>query len=113
MALCRHQYRQCIYSELEACISLGKDQVSTMREQVDRYRAAGYPHNNGLAETTLVLRRRCEAVARLERAWWAEICRGSCRDQLSFDYVCWRHNMCYDKLPWPTWHTPYFSWQAH
>ena len=57
ICLFRHMERHCVYQELEACLKLRKDHPQVMRAQVDRYRREGYPYNNGLAETTAVLRR--------------------------------------------------------
>ena len=86
-----HPHRNCIYEEAKACISLKKDQKKVIEEQVKRYQAEGYPEKVGLAETGILLRnhtdRRCQLLGNL---WASEILRGSCRDQLSFNYACWK-----------------------
>jgi hypothetical protein len=40
-----------------------------------------------LASTGVLVRKNTEKVNRLNEKWWAEICRGSYRDQLSFPYT--------------------------
>lgn len=104
----RHAERTCLYRELGACIRLGKDDISTMCRQVERYRREGYPYNRGLAETTAVLRRHTASVVRLNESWWEEISRGSLRDQLSFDYVCWKLGVRYATFPQTRYENPCF-----
>ena len=86
-----HSHRNCIYEEARACISLKKDLKEVIEEQVARYQCEGYPEKVGLAETGILLRkhndRRCQLLGNL---WASEILRGSCRDQLSFNYACWK-----------------------
>jgi hypothetical protein len=70
-----------------------------MTSQVGRYEFSGYPHNNGLVETGVLLRRKQPEVATFNERWWAEIRQGSLRDQLSFNYVAWRVRLKYGLLP--------------
>jgi len=99
MALCAHPERDCIYEEVEACVQLNKDKEETMRAQVARYKAEGYPKDAGLVATTVILRRQSTAIRLFNECWWAEIAGGSVRDQLSFNYVCWKLGMKYDVIP--------------
>ena len=62
IAVFRHMQRNCLYKELEACIAMRKDVPHLMRAQVARYRKEGYPYNNGLGETTALLRRHTGTV---------------------------------------------------
>ncbi|UCF06968.1 MAG: DUF616 domain-containing protein [bacterium] len=89
--------RNCIYDELQAILDLGaatesyKDDPEVMKAQIERYRAEGYPPQNGLISTGVLIRRHNdETVRRVMESWWAEIEGGSKRDQLSFNYVTWR-----------------------
>jgi hypothetical protein len=90
VALSPHRRRDCIYEEAKVCAAQGLDAPERIREQIGRYRREGYPPHNGLHACRIVLRRYTPLVRALNQAWWAEIERGSVRDQLSFDYVCWR-----------------------
>ena len=89
IAVLRHSQRTCIYDEADVCIQWGKGDPSTIRKQMDRYRSLGYPRHNGLHMAFLIIRRNCDNITTLNRAWWNEVQKGSVRDQLSFDYVCW------------------------
>jgi hypothetical protein len=109
----KHRKRNCIYEEVNACIEQQKDDKDTMLNQVAKYKAEGYPANNGLAETTAVLRRHNKATAGFNEMWWEEITNGSCRDQLSFDYVAWKLGMNYEIFPGNMVANPYFKWFRH
>jgi hypothetical protein len=95
----QHPQRDCIYDELQACRRMRKDDNDVMQAQVDRYLNEKYPAHNGLIETTVVLRRATYAVRRLNEAWWAQIAKGSLRDQLSLNYALWKLGMDYAILP--------------
>jgi hypothetical protein len=113
LAMFEHMQRNCVYQELEACVKLKKDAVRVMRDQVNRYRRSGYPHNNGLAETTAVLRRHSAQVRDFNERWWAEIASGSQRDQLSVDFVCWKLGLRYAHLEGVRTRSPHFAWRNH
>ena len=108
-----HCERACVYKELEACLRLRKDNPVTMRKQVDGYRREGYPHDNGLAETTAVLRRHNKSTERFNEEWWEEINKGSYRDQLSFNHVCWRFGVEYATFEGNRPSSPHFEHRPH
>lgn len=108
-----HAQRSCVYKELEACIRLHKDDPAVMRKQVAAYRREGYPHDNGLAETTAVLRRHNAATEEFNEAWWAEVLCGSVRDQLSFNHVCWKLGMQYTTFEGTRVKSPHFKYRPH
>jgi GT2 family glycosyltransferase len=86
-----HPARDCLYDEAHECARLGLDDPGCIREQVARYRAAGYPAHYGLLETTILVRRHGDPdLVRFADLWWDEISKGSKRDQLSVNYVGWR-----------------------
>lgn len=86
-----HPIRKCIYEEAQACIKLGKDTHRKVEAQIERYRAEGYPANIGMVETCVLLRKHNDVKCILvDNAWGSELLLGSHRDQLSFNYVCWK-----------------------
>ena len=65
-----------------------KDNAKIIENQVNGYYTKGFPPNNGLATTMVILRRHNEKdCIELMENWWTEIQYGSRRDQLSFNYV--------------------------
>lgn len=113
LATFEHMERNCVYQELEACLRLHKDVPELMRKQIAKYRREGYPHHNGLAETTAVLRRNTPKIREFNQLWWDEIRNESTRDQLSFDYVCWKLGITYAHLEGTRVSSPHFTWRAH
>jgi hypothetical protein len=87
IAVVRHPNHKCIYTEAKTIINAGLDDADVVREQMVRYSLSGYKKNLGLAMTGILIRKHTHRIKRLNEQWWAEICRGSKRDQLSFNYV--------------------------
>jgi len=90
IAAVRHSQRDCIYDEAQACIRWELDNKLTIKEQMARYRKAGYPSRNGLHTAFLIVRRNTKKMRKFADLWWNEVRRGSHRDQLSFDYCLWK-----------------------
>jgi hypothetical protein len=98
--------RNCVYQEAAAIFRLGqepgktyKDNPLTIKSQMERYLSEGYPQNNGLAFTCVVVRKHNDVdTVNLMEHWWTEIKYGSKRDQLSFDYVAWKNNYSFNYL---------------
>jgi len=87
MVVNKHMSRNCLYEEADECSRSSLDYKSIIKEQVKRYEALNIPKKMGLGECGIILRRNCPEINRLNEKWWAEICRGSSRDQISFPYV--------------------------
>lgn len=83
MAFFKHPGRDCIYEEAEACKNLSKGNVDEIDGQIETYRQLGIPGNMGLTENNVIIRRHNSKTKVFNEAWWAEICSGSERDQLS------------------------------
>jgi hypothetical protein len=106
--------RDCLYEEANAIFTMGynntmrnptkgilnyKDNPYIMEKQINRYKVEGYPKNNGLATNPIIFRRHNDkSVIDLMESWWEEIKYNSRRDQLSFDYICWKKNFKYSLL---------------
>ena len=91
--------RDCVYKEAHAIFDLGnnnnnwKDSPSIIQKQIKRYADDGYPLNNGLIVSGVVLRKHNEGdIIKCMERWWEELKYGSKRDQLSFNYSAWKCN---------------------
>lgn len=109
----RHPERDCIFDEGARCIDLGYPR-DIIEEQLSRYREEGFPSNYGLIWGGALLRRHNNPqIKEAMDFWWAEILRGSIRDQLSLPYVIWRLNLRWAEIPghvyWNNifWYTPH------
>ena len=76
-----------------------KDNPKVIETQVNRYFSEGYPQNNGLLSSMVLLRRHNEndCIETMEK-WWEEIQYGSKRDQLSFNYSAWKKSFKFNYL---------------
>jgi len=87
----KHDLRDCMYDELQACIDLRKDSAEKMTAQVNKYKKEDYPHHNGLVMTGCMVRSHHDPlVIETMEAWWKEVKQNSFRDQLSFNYSAWK-----------------------
>jgi len=91
----KHTTRNCLFKEVQACLSLRKGNKDLVASQARAYKKAGMPRDRGLASTRCLVRRHTSKVAKLNESWWREIRAHSLRDQISLPFVCWR-----DKLQW-------------
>lgn len=87
IALWRHPNRDCIYDEAIKCAARGLDDPETIIEQAKKYEDSGYTKHRGLFECGMIIRRHTPKVIEFDNAWWAEYCRHSRRDQISFPYA--------------------------
>lgn len=92
--------RNCIYAEAEKCISVKKGNPNIIKKQMEKYRKEKYPKNNGLINSSVLLRRITPEVIKIEEGWWYELTNWSVRDQLSFNYVIWKNNFKYGIIDW-------------
>jgi len=113
IAVFPHHSRNCIYDEAIACIKQKKDSPLVIRRQMDHYLHAGYGRHKGLAECTVIARRRSPAMRLLSVAWHHEIDRFSRRDQLSFNVVCEWNGISYYKIPGSVSHNAHFVRYPH
>lgn len=88
----QHPLRNCIYAEGLACIKAKKDTADNINRQLSIYRNEGYPENNGLVQSNIIIRKHnSKDCIRLMEDWWSEIEKYSHRDQLSFNYALWKN----------------------
>jgi len=86
----RHPDRETLAQEADAIVGAALDDEAIVRIQLARYLDRGLPPDTPLHETNVLLRRHHDpAIMDHSRAWFAELQRGSLRDQLSFDYAAW------------------------
>lgn len=124
MAIYDHAYttgdaRDCVYDEAKALLKFSKgskykDDPELIKAQIAKYKAEGYPKHNGLISSMELIRRHNEpdVVATMED-WWREIDAHSRRDQLSFNYVAWKHQLPLEVIHEDSRYNKYFLHTAH
>jgi len=94
----KHDKRDDIYDEARECIRLEKDDPEIINKQIERYAKENYPKNNGLIASGIIFRNHSDPeVIKVMEDWFNEVENYSRRDQLSFNYVCWKNNFKYDE----------------
>jgi hypothetical protein len=69
-----------------------KDSAENINPQIERYKKEGFPKGYGLLQSNILIRKHNnEDCIRLMEAWSNEVMNGSHRDQLSFNYCCWKN----------------------
>lgn len=97
MLCIKHPSRDCIYEEAAACMNMKKDVIDTIEKQIHKYRTEGYPEHYGLVDCGILYRKHDDKkLCSTMETWWDEVSQYSRRDQLSFNYVCWKNNFIYD-----------------
>lgn len=90
----RHHERDNLYDEARICAEKGLDSTAVIEAQTARYRSEGCDGAAGLFEGNFIVRRHNEpGVIRLMHRWWAEVCAGSSRDQISYPYALWKEGI--------------------
>jgi len=105
----RHPVRNCLYTEGDAVIRLGKAYSGAVKKLTEKYKNEGYPEQNGLYETSVLVRPRCDELNRL---WWEEI-KVCIRDQISLPYVLWKLGLGFDILDVNPFSNTYFQIKHH
>ena len=103
----RHPARGCIYTEgaLLKHLSLTKPEewpnldAGLLDEEVERYRALGYPSGHGLWANAMIIRKHSPLVAKVNESWWKSFASGAARDQLSFPVSRWEHGLHVNSMP--------------
>lgn len=95
----KHENRWCVYDEMNAVYQWKMDHSVNLKRQASFYRTSLYPENNGLYETSALIRKNNIKTQTMNSRWWELMCRYSSRDQISLPFVLWSLNMKIDLLP--------------
>lgn len=109
----KHPNRTCVYKEAEECLKLKLDDKEKIDFHVQRLKDCGYPENNGLTETKVVVRKNSPEVDLFNQEWFYQVMTGSLRDQLSFDYCAWLTGIKIKHIPPVAWGNEWFDYIKH
>lgn len=98
-----HEFRDCIYDELEVVIAKKKDSEKVCRELIEHIRSRGFPSHYGLSENGVIYRRHTvPKIKKIMTEWWRLVEKYSTRDQLSFAYVLWENGIGVREITFPS-----------
>ena len=88
-----HPDRDCAYDEGWVCKVWGLDDPKKIDELLGKINYDGYPVHNGLCETGVIIRENTKEIRDFNEYWWSMISNYSLRDQISFNYCLWKHDI--------------------
>ena len=86
-----HNKYGCLAEEAESIISKGKEKKDIIVKQINHYFESGYPKNNGLVNTCVMIRKHNKKVGQFNEFWWDQYCQFGCRDQLSLVFSLFKN----------------------
>ncbi len=100
IAMHKHQFRDCIYNEIEVCKIRKKGNYNKMKLQTENYKKEGFPKHFGMIEATIIVSNTKNDIAKkIFNDWWSEFLKfDSHRDQISLQYVVWKNNLKIEDL---------------
>ncbi len=91
LTLLRHPDRNCVYGEMDACISLKKADPAGINLQKEKYLEMGFPKDFGLFRGGVLVRGNTPEIIALNELWWKEtLFYGTWRDQLTLPLAIWK-----------------------
>ncbi|MGW7159265.1 glycosyltransferase [Paenibacillus taichungensis] len=90
IALFKHPVRNCLYEEVDYCVSQNENLLHDGTLQKQKYLKDGLPENYGLFENAFIVRKNTKAIQQLNDLWWSEYENGAERDQFSLMYCLWK-----------------------
>lgn len=86
-----HPFRDCIYTEFDAVSAQKKETVGKLNSLRQKYLREGYPKNNGLVQSGIILRQHNnDSIIAISNNWWKFMKESTHRDQLVFNYLMWK-----------------------
>lgn len=82
-----HPLRTTVFEEVDECAKRSKDDVDIMQRQVQFYRQAGFDGAGMIESNFMMFRLDHPKLSPFLGLWWAEMEKGSRRDQLSIGYA--------------------------
>jgi hypothetical protein len=107
--------RTKVSEEIDVVVSLGLEHPSSAGRLRQMFRTDGFPDDQPLAATMMLVRdHRSAALRRANGAWWSLISSGIRRDQLTFNFALWRSGITQAYID-VDWRAPnyYFTRIAH
>ena len=114
MAVPLHPVRECIYDEALKVKELKKDSDRIVDKQMKLYKLEGFPSGQGLIQAGIMIRRHNDTqLMRHCKLWLQQVIMHSQRDQLSFNYVLWKHRLIEPNFMDPDVFTTHFKIHRH
>ena len=93
-----HYESKTLNDQIDAIVSNKKADRGELEKQLNEYLKAGYHEKGFITETGCIVRNHHDdKLRKVMDDWWKELSsHGHDRDQMSFDYVCWKNGYDFD-----------------
>lgn len=109
-----HFSHENLCDEVIACIQLNKYNREEIISQVETYKKEGFSDDLGMIDSAVLVRDlHNPSIIKLMTAWWEEVKNKTTRDQLSFNYACWKTGVKYDTSDIYIYDNEYFTIKKH
>lgn len=110
----RHpEQRDCLFQEAAYCQDWEKYAGQPIREQTQRYRAAGMPEHHGLFACGTLRWEHTPAAKAFGEVWLGEQTTGSIQDQISLPFLLWLLPLNFATFNQHQYANPFLRWHAH
>lgn len=96
----KHPFDDCIYTDIESCLSGGKGRKNELERQREYYKAVGIRKNSGLIASGILFRQLEPKTIEMCRTWWHQVHSWSSRDQVAFGFAQWKHPGVHQSINW-------------
>jgi hypothetical protein len=110
----RHLHNDCIFVEIERCLTRGNADPAKLKKQFENYKEAGMPEHAGLSDNKVILRHHhSELGKKLMDDWFNQVVNFSGRDQTCLSYVLYTNQVKYSFFEESIEKNPYFETWPH
>ena len=88
----RHPFRNKVNDEVNACFDWKKYIKQDLKYQINEYFKDQFDDNIGLYALGAFFRKNVKDINLLFDDWWYHNLKYSYQDQISYPYICWKHN---------------------
>ena len=93
-----HPVRNRVTDEATVIIRHRLESGANVQGILDMMEQSGFPDTSGLTETNILVRRHKKMIPFSNE--WTQCIKRCRRDQMSFDYLLWKHKLRYIRYPW-------------
>jgi hypothetical protein len=106
--------RPTVYREAEVAVLQGVEKKNKIQKQIAFYKKNGLPEDTEVTMNGILIRRHNKPrIIRFDEAWWREMRLRSSRDQISFPYLAWSHQLKYVKMNNIEFTSDWFVYRPH
>lgn len=101
--------KECLYKDISIPHMAMDDMNIALRRKIHQYKESGYPENNGLIDSRVMIRNhRDEELQKVMQCWWEEVKDFAIVGENCFTYAAWKNQFAYSICDLFLLSNPYF-----